>query len=103
MKTNPQPQDRQQILIDLYTQYLRQQITMGELLMFLRKNVLGMSQEQYANLVGISRRTLSDIELNKGKLSQSILDKVFGPLGLQSGLVLTHAHVVEKIFKETSE
>ena len=76
MKPNNQPQDRQQILIDLYLQYLKQEITTGELLKYLRKNVLGMSQEQYANLVGISRRTLSDIELNKGSLSQTIMDKV---------------------------
>ena len=81
MKPNNQPQDRQQILIDLYLQYLKQEITTGELLKYLRKNVLGMSQEQYANLVGISRRTLSDIELNKGSLSQSIMDKVLKPLG----------------------
>ena len=103
MKTIHQPQDRQQILIDLYCQYLKQHITMGELLMYLRKNVLGMSQEQYANFVGISRRTLSDIELNKGKLSQSILDKVFKPLGLQTGLVPIPLNIVEKIFKTPNE
>ena len=34
-----------------------------------------MSQEQYANFVGISRRTLSDIELNKGT-SQKTENKV---------------------------
>ncbi len=51
------------------------------------KNVLGLSQEQYANLVGISRRTLTDIEQDKGKLTQSVLDKVFKPLGLKAGLV----------------
>ena len=103
MKTIHQPQDRQQILIDLYCQYLKQHITMGELLMYLRKNVLGMSQEQYANFVGISRRTLSDIELNKGKLSQSILDKVFKPLGLQTGLVPIPLNIVEKILKAPNE
>ena len=39
MKPNNQPQDRQQILIDLYLQYLKQEITTGELLKYLRKNV----------------------------------------------------------------
>ena len=99
MKTNSQPQDRQQILIGLYLQYFKQEITMGELLTYLRKNVLSMSQEQYANFVGISRRTLSDIELNKGSLSQSTMDKVLRPLGLQTGLVPMHPHVIEKILK----
>ena len=103
MKPNNQPQDRQPILIDLYLQYLKQEITTGELLKYLRKNVLGMSQEQYANFVGISRRTLSDIELNKGSLSQSIMDKVLKPLGLQTGLVPTHLHVIERILKMANE
>ena len=103
MKPNNQPQDRQQILIDLYLQYLKQEITTGELLKYLRKKVLGMSQEQYANFVGISRRTLSDIELNKGSLSQTIMDKVLKPLGLQMGLVPTHQHIIEKILKRANE
>lgn len=37
MKPNTPAQDRQQILIDLYTQYLLGKITLGQLLMHLRK------------------------------------------------------------------
>ncbi|WP_436660051.1 helix-turn-helix domain-containing protein [Acinetobacter sp. P1(2025)] len=99
MNTKNQTQDRQQVLIDLYLQYLLNEITLGQLLAYLRKNILGMSQEQYANLVGVSRRTLTDIEQDKGKLTQSVLDKVFKPLGLKSGLVPTHEHIVRKIIK----
>ncbi|MFW1759642.1 helix-turn-helix domain-containing protein [Acinetobacter guillouiae] len=103
MNIKNQPQDRQQVLINLYTQYLLSEITLGELLTYLRKNLLGMSQEQYATLVGISRRTLTDIEQDKGKLTQSVLDKVFKPLGLKAGLVPTHEHVIKKIIKPSSE
>lgn len=99
MNIKNQPQDRQQVLIDLYMQYLLNEITLGQLLAYLRKNILGMSQEQYANLVGVSRRTLTDIEQDKGKLTQSVLDKVFKPLGLKAGLVPTHEHIVRKIIK----
>lgn len=99
MNTKNQTQDRQQVLIDLYLQYLLNEITLGQLLAYLRKNILGMSQEQYANLVGVSRRTLTDIEQDKGKLTQSVLDKVFKPLGLKTGLVPTHEHIVRKIIK----
>ena len=53
MNTKNQTQDRQQVLIDLYMQYLLNEITLGQLLAYLRKNILSMSQEQYANLVGI--------------------------------------------------
>jgi DNA-binding transcriptional regulator YiaG len=99
MNIKNQTQDRQQVLIDLYKQYLLSEITLGQLLSHLRKNVLGLSQEQYAALVGISRRTLTDIEQDKGKLTQSVLDKVFKPLGLKAGLVPTHEHIVDKIIK----
>ncbi len=54
MNIKNQPQDRQQILINLYTQYLMNEVSMGHLLVYLRKNLLGMSQQQYATLVGIS-------------------------------------------------
>lgn len=86
-------------MINLYTQYLMNEVSMGHLLVYLRKNLLGMSQQQYATLVGISRRTLSDIEQDKGKLTQSVVDKVFKPLGLKAGLLPTHEHIVEKFFK----
>ncbi|MFV5374314.1 helix-turn-helix domain-containing protein [Acinetobacter calcoaceticus] len=88
--------------MDLYKQYLLSEITLGQLLSYLRKNVLGLSQEQYATLVGISRRTLTDIEQDKGKLTQSVLDKVFKPLSLKTGLVPTHEHIVGKIIKPYS-
>lgn len=101
MNIKNQTQDRQQVLIDLYKQYLLSEITLGQLLSHLRKNVLGLSQEQYAALVGISRRTLTDIEQDKGKLTQSVLDKVFKPLGLKAGLVPTHEHIVGKIIKQS--
>ena len=84
MKNKNQPLDRQQLLIDLYTQYLFGKITLGQLLSYLRKNVLGLTQEKYAAMVGISRRTLTDIEQDKGQLTQIVLDKVFKPLGLNT-------------------
>lgn len=67
MKNKNQPLDRQQLLIDLYTQYLFGKITLGQLLSYLRKNVLGLTQEKYAAMVGISRRTLTDIEQGQSK------------------------------------
>lgn len=103
MKKKSQPLDRQQVLIDLYTQYLWGKISLGQLLSYLRKNVLGLSQEKYAAMVGISRRTLTDIEQDKGQLTQVVLDKVFKPLGLKTGLVPTHMHIVGKIVQSPAD
>ena len=91
---------RQQVLIHLYQQYLLGEVTQGHMLQQLRKTVLGLSQTDYAKLVGVSRRTLTDIEQDKGRQTQQIMDKVFIPLGLKSGLIPVHAHIVNKIFKE---
>ena len=95
------PENRQQLLINLYTQYLLGEITQGQLLNYLRKTVLCLSQEKYATLVGISRRTLTDIEQDKGGQTQHVLDKVFKPLGLKMGLVPIHTHVIKKIIRDT--
>ena len=63
------------------------EMTQGELLRRVRKQVLFLNQEQYARLVGVSRRSLSDIERDAGQQTVSVLNRVFRPLGLEMGLV----------------
>lgn len=63
------------------------EMTQGELLRRVRKQALGLSQEQYARFVGVSRRSLSDIERDAGQQTVSVLNRVFRPLGLEMGLV----------------
>lgn len=103
MKQDIPTPNRQQVLIDLYVQYLLGTLTQGELLSYLRKIVLKLSQEKYATLVGVSRRTITDIEQNKGSQTTQILDKVFKPLGLKTGLVPTHTHIAKKILQQTED
>lgn len=62
-------------------------LTQGEALKILRVQVLGVKQEQFAQLVKVSRKTLSDIENDKGNYSVDTLNQVFRPFGLQVGLV----------------
>lgn len=63
------------------------ELTQGEALKRLRVQVLGVKQEQFAQLVKVSRKTLSDIENDKGNYSVDTLNQVFRPFGLQVGLV----------------
>lgn len=86
MKVAMTPEQRQALLIDLLRQHILGEISQGELLKYLRKNVLGVSQTRYAQFIGISRRTLTDIEQNKGSQTQGIIDKVFQPFGIKSSL-----------------
>lgn len=79
--------EREQLLRDLLHQVYRGDITEGKLLQILRKQVLGLTQEQYAKLVGVSRRTLSEIESDKAQLTLNVYRAVFKPLGLKPGLL----------------
>ena len=47
-----------------------------------------MNQESYATLVGLSRKTISDIENDTGKQTLPVINSAFKPFGLTFGLQL---------------
>ncbi|MBB3048822.1 transcriptional regulator with XRE-family HTH domain [Litorivivens lipolytica] len=95
-------QERQSLLLTLYREHLVGERTQGELLRTLRKQVLGFNQTEYAELVGVSRRTLSDIERDSGSPTQAVLTRVFKPFSLKPGLVLAHPQLVSAFLSESS-
>ena len=56
------PFEREAYLNTLLEKLRNHELTEGDVLATLRKNILGMNQENYAALVGLSRKTISDIE-----------------------------------------
>jgi len=93
-------EQRQALLIKLLTKYMLNQHTQGQLLQYFRKKVFDVNQTKYASMTGISRKTLSDFELDKGRPVQSIVDKAFKPFGLKAGVVPIHMHVVQELIKQ---
>ncbi|MFI8748456.1 helix-turn-helix transcriptional regulator [Vreelandella lionensis] len=89
--------EREALLTTLATQLVREEISSGQVLRQLRRDVLGMSQTQYADLVGISRRTLSDLEAGKASPTVALLNQVFRPLGLQVGLLPRNRELRERL------
>jgi Helix-turn-helix. len=87
VKNKLTPFEREAQMLSLLEKAFSDQLSWGELLMQLRKNVLGLSQERYAGLTGISRRTLSDIEQNKESVTLLSINQAFRPLGLKIGAV----------------
>ncbi|WP_444677778.1 helix-turn-helix transcriptional regulator [Halomonas sp. E19] len=81
------PDEREEKLLEVARQLISEEISEGQALRLLRRDVLGLSQEAYASLVGISRRTLSDLERDRANISLAALNRVFRPLGLKVGLV----------------
>ncbi|MCM5705058.1 helix-turn-helix transcriptional regulator [Larsenimonas salina] len=81
------PAERETLLLELVEQLLTSKTTPGAVLKKLRREVLGMNQTDYAALASISRRTLSDIETDKGSPSLALLNRAFRPFGLTVGLL----------------
>lgn len=97
MKKILSPFEREAMLLDLLQQFLEEKLSQGELLMQLRKNVLGFSQERYAALAGISRRTLSDIEQDRENTTLATLNRALKPLGLKTGIVPRQSHMLQTL------
>ncbi|MCR9421350.1 helix-turn-helix transcriptional regulator [Vibrio sp. RM-69-4] len=68
-------------------QLLLGELTQGQALKNLRINILGLKQDVFARLVDVSRKTLSDIDNDRGSYNTEILNKVFKPFGLKVGLL----------------
>lgn len=81
------PLDRQAVLHAAIRDLLLGNITQGQTLKKLRVEVLGLNQDAYAELVGVSRKTVSDVENDKGNYSSEIVNKIFKPFGLRTGIV----------------
>jgi transcriptional regulator with XRE-family HTH domain len=61
-------------------------ITLPDALKLLRK-ILGKSQLEYSQMIGVSRKVISNLELKKGNPTVETLNKIFSPVGLKVGLV----------------
>ncbi len=93
------PLEREAFLRNCLQELLRGETSEGKILTRLRKKILGMNQSDYAVLVGLSRRTLSDIENDTGDQSLSVINAAFKPFGLRLGLVPTHQHLLVDVVK----
>lgn len=93
-------QEREAVLLRMVQALYQGETTEGMLLRTLRKQVLGLTQEQYAALVGISRRTLSDIERDKAQLTLSVMNRVFKPIGLKVGLLPRSPKLLQQVIQD---
>ena len=60
----------------------RGELDMGSAVRQLRKQ-LSLTQEQYAQMIGIDKRVLAQFERNSGNLTQKKMASILAPLGLE--------------------
>jgi DNA-binding XRE family transcriptional regulator len=98
------PQERENLLLFCLQKVIDGEMTEGQVLRKLRKEVLDMNQDEYAALVKVSRRTLSDIENDTGSQSIAVINSVFKPFGLRLGLYPTNRYLFgQMLIGEKSE
>lgn len=93
----PKANERNRIVNQIVKQLLFGELTQGQALKELRINMLGLKQDIYAKLVDVSRKTLSDIENDRGNYKTDILDKVFKPFGLKVGLIPSSSSMLNSL------
>ncbi|PAU79081.1 helix-turn-helix transcriptional regulator [Halomonas salipaludis] len=92
-------EDREGQLLAALRCLLADEISEGQLLRKLRREVLGLSQQEYASLVGVSRRTLSDMEGDRGNVSLAVMNRVYRPLGLRVGLLPRQTALLHEVLE----
>lgn len=91
--------DRQAVIHAIIHDIMLGAISQGEALKKLRVEVLGLRQDEYARLVDVSRKTLSDVENDKGNYSAEIINKIYKPFGLETGLVPISKTLISSLFE----
>jgi DNA-binding XRE family transcriptional regulator len=94
--------ERAIVMNGIMRQLVTGEITQGNALKRLRIEVLGLKQEKYANLVAVSRKTLSDVENDKGNYSLEVLNKIFRPFGLKTALVPVSTATLVSLLTDSS-
>lgn len=79
---NLQGQTRTQARDQMVKQFLNGEFSQGDLLKKLRLEVLGVKQDEFAKLVKVSRKTISDVENNHGNYSVKTINQIFRPFRL---------------------
>ncbi len=79
-------QKRQQMRQELFKALSDHQLSFAEALIKCRY-ITAKNQKEYAELVGVSKKIISDIELGRANPTIETINKVFAPVGLKAGLV----------------
>ncbi|MGL4723987.1 MAG: helix-turn-helix transcriptional regulator [Scandinavium sp.] len=95
--------ERTELIRSVTFQVITGKVSQGEALRKLRIDILGLKQEKYAGLVSVSRKTLSDIENNKGNYSIEVMNRVFKPFGLKMGLIPVSASLLETFLTKNTK
>ncbi|EJL6785747.1 helix-turn-helix domain-containing protein, partial [Vibrio alginolyticus] len=94
------PSERKTEVNKIIKHLLLGELTQGQALKSLRIKILGLKQDVFARLIDVSRKTLSDIENDRGSYNTEILNKVFKPFGLKVGLLPSSSDALKSLLMD---
>ncbi len=92
--------ERNQKIREVIFKVVTSEFTQGQALKVLRMDIIGLKQDAYAKLVKVSRKTISEIENDRGNYTVDIINKVFKPFGLKVELVPQSTSLLSRMFTE---
>ncbi|GLR64252.1 helix-turn-helix domain-containing protein [Marinospirillum insulare] len=79
--------EREQYLSDLLDQLTQGEISIGQAVYSLRKDVTGLRQDQFARMCKISLRALRQVEYDQGNPTLQTLNNIFKLFGMRMGVI----------------
>ena len=95
-QVNLSREDREALIIEVTVHMLKGTMTKGEALKKLRLKLFSVNQADFAKMVGVSRKALSEIENDKGNYTEAFLQKVFRPLGMAVNVIPKDLAIIDK-------
>lgn len=87
--------ERDRTLTEIRTQLAAGDITIGQAVRRLRKEVTGLQQARFAQMCKLSLRALRQLEQDEANPTLHTLNSVFSPFGMQVGIVSKPKHSTE--------
>ncbi|MCL1044938.1 helix-turn-helix domain-containing protein [Shewanella electrodiphila] len=95
--------DKDEIMLNVCQSMILGEITTGVGLKRLRVELLSINQEQYAKMVGVTRKILSEIERDKSKVSTTVLNQVLRGVGLSLVVLPRDKFLQSKLINDEDE
>ncbi|MCG9730970.1 helix-turn-helix domain-containing protein [Shewanella sp. Isolate13] len=99
-RSNIDVNEKDALMLAVSRELLTGRKTPGQALKFLRVEMLSVNQEQYARMVGVTRKILSEIEGDKSKANVYVLNKVLRGVGLCVSILPRDNYIKDKLFNE---
>ncbi|MCL1049545.1 helix-turn-helix domain-containing protein [Shewanella abyssi] len=90
---------KDELILDTCHALMAKEITTGQALKKLRVSLLSINQDEYAKMVGLTRKVISEIERDKSKSNVDVLNQSLRGVGLNIAILPRDKFLQEQVLK----